>query len=61
MITMSACGSGSSAKPSTGLSGDLNGQGQDITAWIMADSQGTAWKPILDDAIARSRPRPAPT
>jgi len=36
-----------------GLTGDLKGQGKTITAWIMADSQGTAWKPILDDAIAR--------
>src|SRR5690242_17892602 len=54
MITMAACSSGGTTKAAgNGLTGDLKGQGKTITAWIMADSQGTAWKPILDDAIAR--------
>ncbi len=45
--------SGSSTSSAPALTGSLNGAGQTINAWIMADAQNPKWLPILNDAIAR--------
>lgn len=45
--------SGSSTANGPALTGNLNGAGQTINAWIMADAQNPKWLPILNDAIAR--------